>query len=117
MDMKYDSLSQYGLTWAGLIPVDHGYNWDPATFVEGLPEERIFGLEAPLWSETISDSTGMEYLAFPRALGYAELGWSSGDQLHWEDYRNRLARQLPYFKAMEINFYPTELVDWEGKED
>jgi len=117
MDMKYDSLSQYGLSWAGLIPVEHGYNWDPGTFVEGLPEEQIFGLEAPLWSETISDRTGLDYLAFPRALGYAELGWSSGEQLQWEEYRDRLARQLPYFKAMEINFYPTESVDWEGKEN
>lgn len=115
MDMKYDSLSPYGLTWAGLIPVDHGYRWDPGTLVEGLPEESILGLEAPLWSETISDLTGLEYLAFPRALGYAELGWSRADGLDWEDYKRRLAQQRPYFMAMDINFHPTELVDWEGK--
>lgn len=115
MDMKYDSLSKYGLDWAGLIPVEHGYTWNPETFVEGLPKESILGVEAPLWSETIEDLKGLEYLAFPRALGYAELGWSTSEQTNWEDYRQRLAGQLPYFEAMEINYYPTKSVNWVRK--
>src|SRR5690606_5574771 len=115
MDMKYDSLSKYGLSWAGLIPVEHGYSWDPETFVAGIPKASILGIEAPLWSETISEPRGMEYLAFPRALGYAELGWTGPEQRKWEDYRERLARQLPYFEAMEINYYPTKAVNWIRK--
>lgn len=112
MDMKYDSISEYGLTWAGLIPVDVAYKWLPETLVEGLPVESVLGIEAPLWSETIDDSAGMEYLVFPRAIGYAELGWSPTEHCDWEDYRKRLAQQVPYLNEMKINYYPTKLVDW-----
>lgn len=113
LDMKYDSISEYGLTWAGYIPVDVAYQWDPATYVEGLPTESILGIEAPLWSETISNSTELEYLAFPRVIGYAELGWSPSEHLNWEDYKKRLAAQVPYLEAMQISYYPTKLVDWK----
>ncbi|MBW8243270.1 beta-N-acetylhexosaminidase [Muricauda oceani] len=113
LDMKYDSISEYGLKWAGYIPVDVGYQWDPETYVEGLSKESILGIEAPLWSETISNSSELEYLAFPRLIGYAELGWSPSEHLDWEDYKERLAAQVPYLEAKQINYYPTKLVDWE----
>ncbi|WP_431122433.1 family 20 glycosylhydrolase [Flagellimonas flava] len=112
LDMKYDSISKYGLTWAGMIPVDVAYNWDPNTFLEELPQESILGLEAPLWSETISNSTELEYLAFPRAIGFAEMGWSPAAHRNWDEYKLRLAQQVPYLSRMEVNFYPTKLVDW-----
>ncbi|MCL6265282.1 family 20 glycosylhydrolase [Flagellimonas myxillae] len=112
LDMKYDSISEYGLTWAGMIPVDVGYNWDPKTYIKDLPEESVLGIEAPLWSETISNSAELEYLAFPRVIGYAELGWSRAENRDWEDYKVRLAKQVPYMKRMDIKYYPTKLVDW-----
>lgn len=113
LDMKYDSLSKHGLNWAAYIPIDVAYKWNPETYVEGLPIESILGMEAPLWSETISNSAELEYLAFPRAIGYAELGWSTTENCDWEDYRNRLAKQVPYLNSMNVNYYPTKLVDWE----
>nr|WP_299384329.1 family 20 glycosylhydrolase [Allomuricauda sp.] len=112
LDMKYDSISEYGLTWAGLIPVDVAYNWDPKTYLEELPQENIIGIEAPLWSETISNSRELEYLAFPRVIGFAEMGWSAPEHRSWDEYKVRLAQQLPYLKSMKVNYYPTKLVDW-----
>lgn len=111
--MQYDSLSKFGLHWAAYIPVDAAYQWDPETHVEGLPKESILGIEAPLWSETISNSEELEYLAFPRVIGIAELGWSPAEHLNWEDYKVRLAKQVPYLDNMDIKYYPSELVDWE----
>lgn len=113
LDMKYDSISEYGLKWAGYIPVDVGYKWNPETYAEGLGKGNILGIEAPLWSETISNGTELEYLAFPRIIGYAELGWSPKEHLNWEDYKERLAAQVPYLEAMQINYYPSKLVDWK----
>ncbi|UOY05941.1 beta-N-acetylhexosaminidase [Muricauda sp. SCSIO 64092] len=114
LDMKYDTLSKHGLHWAAYIPVDDAYNWDPETYVEGVPKEQILGIEAPLWSETISNSAELEYLAFPRAIGYAELGWTPADQRNWEEYKTRLKGQVPYLNRNNVNFYKTELVDWEN---
>ncbi|WP_350287496.1 family 20 glycosylhydrolase [uncultured Croceitalea sp.] len=112
LDMKYDTLSKHGLNWAAYIPVNDAYNWDPETYVEGLSKESILGIEAPLWSETISNSFELEYLAFPRAIGYAELGWTPAAQRDWADYKNRLVGQVPYMNYMDINFYRTNLIDW-----
>lgn len=90
LDMQYDSLSPYGLHWAGYISVQDAYNWDPLSYVPGLDAEQILGIEAPLWSETISDSSGLEYLAFPRLIGVAELGWTPQSLRSWEDFNRRL---------------------------
>ncbi|MEM8506425.1 MAG: family 20 glycosylhydrolase [Bacteroidota bacterium] len=116
LDMQYDSLSKHGLHWAAYIPVDDAYNWDPETFVEGLPRASIMGIEAPLWSETISNSAELEYLAFPRAIGYAELGWTPAARRGWEDYKRRLVGQLPFLTDNSINFYRSEKIIWENLE-
>ncbi|TAI49382.1 family 20 glycosylhydrolase [Flagellimonas allohymeniacidonis] len=113
LDMKYDSLSKYGLDWAGHIPLDVAYNWDPETYIEGLSKENILGVEAPLWSETISNSAELEYLAFPRTLAYAELGWSSSENCDWEDFKIRLAQQAIFFEQMNVSYYPSPLIDWK----
>lgn len=112
LDMQYDSLSPLGLHWAGYIPVDTAYQWNPASYTAGLDRDDILGVEAPLWSETISELSELEYLAFPRLPGYAELAWSKEENRDWESYRLRLAAQAPYFRRMEINYYKSPLIPW-----
>jgi hexosaminidase len=112
LDMQYDSTSPYGLHWAAYIEVDAGYNWDPANLVPEIKKENIIGIEASLWSETIATLSEAEYLIFPRLLGYAEIGWTPVELRNWEDYKVRLAYHGERMKAMNINFYPSKLVDW-----
>lgn len=112
LDMQYDSLSKHGLHWAAYIPVDKGYQWTPEGF-DDIPLDQILGIEAPLWSETISNIEELEYLAFPRIIGYAELGWSTEENRDWEDYKVRLANQAPFLEQLEVNYYPSKLIDWK----
>jgi len=112
LDMKYDLKSEYGLNWAGYVPVDTAYVWKPEAY-ENIPREHILGIEAPLWSETISTISELEYLAFPRAIGYAELNWSQPEQRDWENYKVRLGNQAPFLESMEVNYYPSPLIDWK----
>ncbi|MEM8565084.1 MAG: family 20 glycosylhydrolase [Bacteroidota bacterium] len=113
LDMKYDSAAIFGLNWAGYIPTDTAYIWDPKSY---LPEEHILGIEAPLWSETISTISELEYLAFPRVIGYAELGWSNQENREWQDYKMRLAHQSYFLDRMNINYYRSPLIDWPKKD-
>lgn len=113
MDMQYDSTSKLGLHWAAYIEVNDGYNWNPATMVQGISKENILGVEAPLWSETITNMDDIEYMMFPRFPGYAEIGWSQTEGRNWDEYKVRLAKQAPRFKAMNIDYYPSKLVPWE----
>ncbi|WP_340111253.1 family 20 glycosylhydrolase [Maribellus mangrovi] len=113
LDMQYDSTSQFGLHWAGYIEVDHGYNWDPATLVEGVTKDNIIGIEAPLWSETVSNIDEAEYLVFPRLPGYAEIGWTAPAERNWDEYKTRLAKHGKRFEALGIDYYKSALVPWE----
>ncbi len=117
LDMQYDTVSKHGLHWAAYIPVDTAYNWDPGSYIKDLPKDHILGFEAPLWSETISNSAESEYLAFPRAVGYAELAWTPADKRNWEDYRERLAAQEAFFDRNNVNFYPSKLIDWKKRKN
>jgi hexosaminidase len=113
LDMQYDSLSKHGLHWAGYIPVDTGYVWTPERYVQGINKDHILGVEAPLWSETISSMDELEYLAFPRMIGYSELSWSIEENRIWENYKVRLGNQAPYLDKMNVKYYPSELIDWK----
>lgn len=114
LDMEYDTLSKFGLHWAAYIPVDTAYIWTPEEY--GIPLENILGIEAPLWSETISNIDELEYLAFPRIIGYSELSWSIKENRNWEDYKVRLADQAPFLDRMDVKYYPSALIDWKKSE-
>ena len=112
LDMEYDTLSKYGLHWAAYIPVDTAYVWSPEKYA-GIPRENILGVEAPLWSETISNIEELEYLAFPRVIGYSELSWTTEENRDWENYKVRLGNQAPYLDRMDVKYYPSPRIDWK----
>ena len=112
LDMKYDASSPLGLDWAGLVSVKDAYDWEPGSFMDGLEESEILGLEAPLWTETIQSMKDIEYMTFPRIPGVAELAWSPKGH-SWEEYRQRLAAHGERMEAMGINFFKSPDVDWE----
>ena len=111
LDMKYARSSELGLEWAGTTSVRKAYDWDPATLIEGVSERDVAGIEAPLWSETISTRAGLDELAFPRLLGVAEIGWSPAGRT-WREYRTRLAAQGPRLEALGVGFHRAPEVPW-----
>ncbi|MGW0755804.1 beta-N-acetylhexosaminidase [Streptomyces sp. NPDC002814] len=112
LDMKYDANTPLGLSWAGYVEVQRAYDWDPGDYLAGVPASAVRGVEAPLWSETISKSADIEYMAFPRLAGVAELGWSPASTHDWGDYRVRLAAQGARWEAMGIQYYRSPQVPW-----
>ena len=117
MDMQYDSTSRIGLHWAAYIEVDSGYIWSPETVIEGITQDDILGIEAPLWTETVENLDDIEYLIFPRLLGYSEIGWSSANLRDWNTYKTRLVGQKERFKIMKIDYYPSPKLDWDYMEE
>ncbi len=112
MDMKYDSTTILGLKWAGYIEVDTAYIWNPPTMVKGIGRENIIGIEAPLWTETITKMEELEFMVFPRLPGYAEIGWSQAEGRSWDEYKIRLGKHGSRMRAMGINFYTSKKVPW-----
>ena len=113
LDMKYDRDSPLGLEWAGRTSVRKAYDWDPAGVVDGISERDVLGVEAPLWSETITTRAGLDWLAFPRLLGVAEAGWSPAGRT-WREYRMRLAEHGPRLTALGVGFHADPSVPWRS---
>jgi hexosaminidase len=113
LDMQYDSTTRLGLHWAAYIEVDSAYIWDPANYADSITRKDILGVEAALWSETITNMKDIEYMVFPRLPGYAELAWSPVAGRSWDEYKVRLGNQAPRFKAMDIDYYKSKLVPWK----
>ena len=115
LDMKYDSLTPLGLHWAGYVDVRSSYQWDPSTIVKNIHPKQIIGLEAPLWTETITNTKELEYMVFPKLPGIAEIGWSPQKERNWSGYKQRLARFGQRFRQAGIQFYPSPKVPWTSK--
>ncbi|MFE7134484.1 beta-N-acetylhexosaminidase [Streptomyces sp. NPDC057638] len=108
LDHKYTAETELGLEWAGLVEVDQSYDWDPGTYLDGVPEEAVYGVEAPLWTETVVTQADLEYLVFPRLPGIAELGWSAAGR-DWDEYRVRLAGEARRWRARGVTYYASPL--------
>lgn len=110
LDQKYDPGTTLGLDWAGPVSVEQAYDWEPTDY--GVPSGEIEGVEAALWSETLTSMADIEYMAFPRLPGIAEIAWSPPSTHSWSAYRERLAAQAPRWQAMGINYYRAPDVPW-----
>jgi hexosaminidase len=112
LDMKYDPNTPLGLSWAGYIEVQTAYEWDPGSYLTGVPESAVLGVEAPLWSETLRDLDDIEFMAFPRLAAIAELGWSPAATHDWASFRTRLGAYGPKWTSRGVDFYPSPQIDW-----
>ncbi|MBS2098570.1 family 20 glycosylhydrolase [Carboxylicivirga linearis] len=112
LDMQYDSTTHLGLHWAAYIELDSAYMWKPEEMIEGVGKDQILGVESPLWTETITNLSEMQYMMFPRLVGHAEIGWSPNEHLNWEEYKMRLAKHSAYLEKLNINYYKSPQIDW-----
>ena len=114
--MKYNKSTKLGLHWAGYTNVKKAYNWEPDTLVPGVKKKDIAGIESPLWSETVTNLQDIEYMAFPRLIGHAEIGWTPDSLRNWDSYKTRLARQAIRLDLLHVNFYRSKLIPWIDEE-
>jgi hexosaminidase len=113
LDMKYDEQTVLGLRWAGFVSVQKTYDWDPDKD-GGVPPDKIVGIEAPLWTETVATVHDLEFMAFPRIAALADLGWAPAATHDWQAFTLRLGAQAPRWTALGVNFYRAPEIQWRG---
>lgn len=114
IDHKYNEDTPLGLSWAGYVEAQRSYDWNPGSYLEGAPAESVLGVEAPMWSETLETRAQLEFMAFPRLPGIAELGWSPEKTHGWDGYRKRLAQQAPRWDQLGMEYWRSPQVPWPG---
>ncbi|WP_370085938.1 beta-N-acetylhexosaminidase [Streptacidiphilus sp. MAP12-16] len=112
LDMKYTRKTRLGQNWAGYIDVNKAYGWNPGSYLSGVGESSVLGVEAPLWTETIVTSADIDYMAFPRLPAIAELGWSPWSTHSVTGFHQRLGAQGPRWKTMGVSYYHSTEVTW-----
>ncbi|MEV4541382.1 beta-N-acetylhexosaminidase [Micromonospora echinaurantiaca] len=112
LDMKYAPDTPIGHDWAGLIDLRRSYEWDPGAHVTGVPEAAVLGVEAPLWTESVTSLPEVEFMLFPRLPALAELGWSPRATHDWDRFRDRLAGHGPRWTTAGITFHRSPEVSW-----
>ena len=108
--------ARLGMPFYPKFTVEEFFAWDPATIRPTLGEDRIVGVEAGIWCETILTIDDLFFLLLPRLPGIAEKGWSPAAPVDeaWESYAPRLAAQAdswerrgwPYFRSSVV--WPVE---------
>ncbi|MDI2130898.1 family 20 glycosylhydrolase [Yinghuangia seranimata] len=83
--------------------------WDPAA--QGVPEDRVAGVEATLFGETVGSFEDACLLLLPRLPGVAEAAWS-GSPAPWQEYRGRLAHHARIWRERGLAHLAARDVDW-----
>ncbi len=113
-DMKH-SLIERGHNWAGIIPLEKVYSFDPIGSFENATDEQkkfIIGVQGALWTELLNKPARfVEYQNYPRTVAMAEVGWTNQEYRDYEDFYKRLTEtHFERLYNMDIAFrvpYPT----------
>ena len=118
LDQKYapNTPPDLGLTWAcnDGCDVDQFYNWDPGSYVTGVTDQNVIGVEGAMWGETVRNLSEVQYMVFPRLIALSEVGWTPQAARDYDGFLPRLAAQGPRLTLAGTNFYPTPEVPWGG---
>ncbi|MET0813435.1 MAG: beta-N-acetylhexosaminidase [Microbacterium sp.] len=117
LDMKPTAESDLGLTWAnGPTSVERSYSWEPAAIIDGVDDSSILGVEAPMWSETITNLDDIDAMAFPRIASAAEAAWSpattESELRTWESFRERVGAMGPLWTSLGIGYLASDEIPW-----
>lgn len=116
LDQVYPDDARLGLDWAGATDVEDAYDWDPARIFDGIDDDEVLGIEAPLWTETITSIDDAEFMAFSRLGALAEIGWSpapkDGAHRDFGEFAPRLVTFLERFEHLGVDFHRSGDLPW-----
>lgn len=88
------------------------YNYNPMSEIQSTEmQPLVLGVQGNIWCEWIPSRERMQYMAVPRLLAIAELGWSNPSQKDWNAFAQRLANQFERLNIMNVNY---RIPDLEG---
>ena len=94
-----------------LLSTAYGYKVipDSLTVEEG---KLIKGIQANMWTESISDWGKLTYMTFPRLYAIAESGWTAYENKDWNDFTNRLETQFLRLDAQNVRYAVSAFSPW-----
>ncbi|MEH6304012.1 beta-N-acetylhexosaminidase [Olivibacter sp. CPCC 100613] len=106
-DFVQDSSHRAGRKWGKLYSsLRDVYTFSADSLVSNAEQRKlILGLQANLWTETVTNLNRVDYLLFPRLAGLAEAAWSSREVKNYRSFEERLKEHLQLYRKQELYFY------------
>lgn len=104
---KEDSLAA---NWGGVTSVNKTYHIEPVfDQIDAGKADFVIGTQANIWTEYMSNSKKVEYMAFPRLSAVCEVAWSPKSKRNWDDFKQRMQNQYYKYKLWGLNFNPSNI--------
>lgn len=92
------------LAIGGFLPLEKVYSYHPVPEELSEAEARhILGVQGNLWTEYIKTPEQVEYMAFPRMIALAEVGWTPSSRKDLKQFTQRLESHLNRLKKAGVN--------------
>jgi hexosaminidase len=106
-DFVQNESHRYGRKWTGSFnDLASVYNFS----VNKLPVDQkyhslILGLQADIWTETVTNEYRLDYLMFPRVAALAEDAWTSENRKDYDGFLGRLKSHMELYKVQKIYYF------------
>lgn len=94
----------------GYVPVNKVYSFEPFEKLSEEESKHILGVQANLWTEYISEFSGVEYMVLPRMDALCEVQWCAADRKDFERFRHSLLNMRKIYDALGAR-YATHIFD------
>jgi hexosaminidase len=92
------------LAIGGFLPVEKVYEMEPTASLTEEQAKHILGAQANVWTEYISTTQHVEYMALPRMAALAEVQWTCPKKKDYEDFAARLPRLMQLYQRDGLNY-------------
>jgi hexosaminidase len=79
--------SEPGAGWAGWSGPQETYEFEARSGMSEFGLTHLLGIQACIWSESMTDRAIFDRLVFPRLSAIAESGWTTPERKSWERFK------------------------------
>ncbi|MEO8962741.1 MAG: beta-N-acetylhexosaminidase [Ginsengibacter sp.] len=107
-DFVQDSSHTLGRKWDGKFSsLRDVYDFKASDLPEIQPQntKQVLGIQANLWTETISNEQRLDTMLFPRIAALAEAAWTMDDKKNFAVFKQRLVSHFALYEKAGILYY------------
>lgn len=112
LDMVPEAGWELGQDWAGHVSLRDAYEWEALDVVPQVPAEKVVGIEAAVFTETLRTRDDVLLMLLPRLAAVAEVAWTPAAGRDWDDFARRVPALTVGWDAAGLPWHRTDLVTW-----
>ena len=112
LDLEPEPGWPIGQDWAGQVSLRDAYAWEPLDVAPGVPADRVVGIEAAVFTETLRTRDDLTLMLLPRLAAVAEVAWTPAAARDWDDFTRRVPVLAAGWDAAGHTWHRTDLAPW-----